>query len=339
MPIRRTSQSSSTSPFARATTSGASRDARVPGAVAAADVASSKAAQDGIDRTDESAPRTVAADLKLRTSALSASGPTKTQVPKLADDWRDAVVFAAARDAARQEMMPDAQHAVRALEKQHGVVFGESEVADIIDAFFESERGRLEALTLTHLPDLDGSRGGPKERERTIQRVIVDERPRVQALRDPFTPLALKDPAARANEVVLWENAGAMVLVDLFAPMPKALVVPKQPVMLLSDAPKKLVDDLALLAAHVSDAFIDVAGTPPAGIWVNPPQDLTVRQMHVHVLPALPDWLTFVGAAPSGGHEPVRAIQAASDPHVHAQMLAFFQQLTAALERKLGPSG
>lgn len=338
MPVRRPSTGSAqaprTSPFARASVARPTRAARSASSSPAAGEAAG-----GIDRIDRIGVRTVEADLKLRTSALATSGPTKTRVPDLLEDWKQAVVYAAARDAARAEMMPDARRTLRALEQQRGAAFDEDDVADVIEAFFDSERGRLDALTLTHLKDLDGSGpGGPRERERTIQRVLVEERPRVQQLRDPFSPVAQRDPAARAREAVLWENGDAMVLVDLFAPMPKALVVPKQPVTLASDAPRPLVDALARLAAHVSDAFMDVAGTPPAGIWVNPPQDLTVKQLHVHVLPALPDWLTFLGAAPPAGHRPVRAVQAAKDPQVLLQMQAFFQQLTAALERRLGPS-
>jgi diadenosine tetraphosphate (Ap4A) HIT family hydrolase len=293
-----------------------------------------------IDRT-EVAPKVLQADQKIRTSSLSASGPTKTTIPDLLSDWKRSVLVAAAREAARAELMPEAQRLLDEAATQKGAPLADDEIEPIVDAFFERERGRLKTLQATHLQEFDK---GPKERDRTIQRVVLEERPRVQALRDPFTPVALKDPTARAREVVLWENADAMVLVDLFATSPKALVIPKQPVMLALDAPDALLKDLALVAAHVSDALIDVSGAPPAGIWVNPPQDLTVRQMHVHVLPDLPDWLAFVGAGQAsdasaqGGRRPVRAIQAAKDPQVLAQMQSFFQTLTKAIEQRLGPS-
>lgn len=281
----------------------------------------------------DSLPRALDADLRIRSSALSASGPTSTKVPDLLADWKQAVIVAAARDAARAELWPDAERAVRSLEQQRGAPLSEDEVDAALEDFFDRERAHLDALEHTYRAEFDK---GPREREQTLQRVVLDERPRVQQLRDPFTPIARRDPAARAREVVLWENPTAMVLVDLFAPSPKALVVPKQQVMLAQDASAQLLGDVALLAAHVSDAFIDVTGAKPAGIWVNPPQDLTVKQMHVHVLPDLPDWRSFAGVP--RGARPERAVHAAQDPQVAARMRDLFQNLTQALERKLGPS-
>lgn len=57
------------------------------------------------------------------------------------------------------------------------------------------------------------------------------------------------------------------MLVDLFAPCPKALVVPRKQMMFLVEADAATLTELARVAAHVSDAFGDVLGAPPAGIW------------------------------------------------------------------------
>jgi diadenosine tetraphosphate (Ap4A) HIT family hydrolase len=298
---------------------------------AATNATSAPSAHAPVDAT-EPTPRTVDADFRARPSRLATSGATQTAVPKLFDDWKTSVVEATAREAARAEMMPEAQKALEGAEKQKGSALTDDEAEWVLDAFFDQERPRFEALQATYVKEFERT---PATRERTIQKAVVDERARIQQLRDPFTPVAQKDPAARAKEVVLWENAGAMVLVDLFAPLPKALVVPKQTVTTPMDAPPGLLDDIALLAAHVSDAFMGVAGTPPAGIWVNPPQDLTVKQMHVHVMPDLPDWLSFLGVP---AQRPMRAAHVARDPQLAAQMQSFFAQLTAALEQKLGPS-
>jgi len=151
----------------------------------------------------------------------------------------------------------------------------------------------------------------------------------VMRKRDPFTPIAQHDPVARAKEKVLWENPRLMVIVDLFAPCPKALVVPKKQVTFPVEADQALLKELAQVAAHVSDAFSATTGAPPSGIWINPPQHLMVRQLHVHVLPQANDF--------SDTGEPLMRA-AANDPKVRAQADAFFQKVTAAIAKSLGPS-
>jgi diadenosine tetraphosphate (Ap4A) HIT family hydrolase len=125
-----------------------------------------------------------------------------------------------------------------------------------------------------------------------------------------------------------------MVIVDLFSPRPKALVVPKAQATFPVELDKRALDELSLLAAHVSDAFMSVSGGQPAGIWINPPQHVMVKQLHVHVLPQL---------SPGGGQrfsavgEPlIRAAQ--RDPSIMQKARAYFTQVTAALEKALGPS-
>jgi|GEM_PF-1624752 len=131
---------------------------------------------------------------------------------------------------------------------------------------------------------LASSGGGPAD-DAAIAGIVDAQRTRVAGLRDPFTPLARGDAAARAKEVVLWEDDALMVIVDTFAPPPKALVIPKAPVSFPIDLAPALLDRLAMVGSVVGVAFSHVAGCGPARCWINPPYGLTVRQLHVHVLP------------------------------------------------------
>lgn len=251
----------------------------------------------------------------------------KTPVPDLLLDWQRSVVDAAAREAARQEMWPDVEIALDTAEQQRGEPLDDEEREVVIEELFVLEQARFDALGARYLAQFS------QQPERTIQRALLEHRPRIAQRRDPFTPVAQRDALARAREIVLWESATAMVLADLLSPAPKALVVPKQPAMLPPDASKATLDELALLGAHVADAFTALTGAPPARVWVSPPHDVAVKQLHVHVTPDLPDWRSFFDVA----GEPVRAIEAMRDPAVRAQMHAFFRKLAHALEQRLGP--
>jgi hypothetical protein len=89
-----------------------------------------------------------------------------------------------------------------------------------------------------------------------------------------------------------------------------------------------LLDELAVIAAHVSDAFMRATGSPPAGIWINPPQHLTVKQKHLHVLPDLGPF-TADGA-------PAKAFL--EDPQFRPRLEAFFADVGREIEAKLGPA-
>lgn len=125
-------------------------------------------------------------------------------------------------------------------------------------------------------------------RQTKASQVVERERPGMERMRDPFMPVARGEPAARAKEKVLWEDAQVMVLVDTFWSSPKVLVIPKTPCIFPTDASPALMDDMARVCAAVSDAFMEVAGAKPARIWINPPAGITVKQLHVHVMPHLP---------------------------------------------------
>lgn len=211
------------------------------------------------------------------------AGPTQTAVPRLLEDWKVALLEAAADDRADAEVFdPVFQARAAVAEQEKGEPLERGELRGLSREVRKELKAELSQSRQAHLAEITKS---PSSRQRTERDVLMEQRPRVANLRDVFTPVAENQPGARDNEIVLWENKTTMVVVDTFAPSPKALVVPKDPVSLPVDVPQPLMDELALVAAHVSDAFMRALGTPPAGIWVNPPQHLTVKQLHVHVLP------------------------------------------------------
>jgi hypothetical protein len=167
----------------------------------------------------------------------------------------------------------------------------------------------------------------PQERATLVAGVVATRRAVVAAKRDPFTPLAARDPAARAaaraGEMVLWENAGVMVLVDIKADGPKLLVVPKAPTMFPVDAQPALLRELARVAAVAADSLAQAGrSAKPVDVWVNPPQNLHLRQLHVHVEPYLNPWPRW--AATPRGQE--------------AAMRLFYDDVRRRLATKLGPA-
>lgn len=281
--------------------------------------------------------RTTAADTRLRTGRAAVGGAaSRTATPALFTDWKLGVLEATARDAARAELWPELEQALARAQAHKGTLLDDDEAEAVTERFFASHAPRLDKLAEQHLASYGTSTA---QKDAVITKVVDDARPRIAQRRDPFTPIALKDPQARAREVVLWENADAMVLVDLFVASPKALVVPKAPVSFPGDAPARLLDELGRIAAHVSDAFIAACGAKQAaGIWVNPPQNLTVKQLHVHVMPDLPPWTKLLPGVDATGMGRVRAVELTRDAQARPAINAIFQQLTAALERALGPS-
>lgn len=281
--------------------------------------------EERIDRFHEGGQVSTEADLRLRTGTIAGAGATRTAVPDLLADWRTATVEATAHELAKQELMPELQQVLHSAARSNGGALTPDDQASIADTFFEQNDKRVRTLARTHLGDLTKT---PKHIENTLSRVVVERRPRIMKKRDPFTPIAMNDPAARAKERVLWENPRVMVLVDLFAPCPKALVVPKKQMMFPVEADAATLSELARVAAHVSDALSDVTGAPPAGIWINAPQHLMVRQLHVHVLPQVKDYVDT-------GEPLVHA--AANDPSVMKKADALFAKVSAALAKQLGP--
>jgi len=266
-------------------------------------------------------------DMRTRVGVTTlTAGPTVTALPKLLDDWKVSLLDAAAEDLADAEIIaPVLDKALKQAESDKGESLTRQERRGISNGVYKQLEAEFETAKKAHHKDLTKS---PAAKKRTERDVLLEQRPRVDKLKDVFSPVAQQLPGARDNEIVLWENKNLMVLVDTFAPSPKALVVPKEPVALPVDAKPVLLDELAVVAAHTSDAFSRALGTPPAGIWVNPPQHLTVKQMHVHVLPD-------AGPFTNDGH-PAKAFL--EDPQFKPQIEAFFATIAKELAAKLGPA-
>jgi hypothetical protein len=150
----------------------------------------------------------------------------------------------------------------------------------------------------TPVPDLVSEWKRSSFREDTsdaaVRARIDSVRAETDSLPDPFTPIALMTPERRKafGERVLWEDSTAMVLVDKshwHFGVPGVLVVPKAPIMFLTDSSPDFGRRLAFLAASASDAIALTIGRscsdPLASqIFVNPPGVASIRQLHVHVV-------------------------------------------------------
>jgi diadenosine tetraphosphate (Ap4A) HIT family hydrolase len=265
-----------------------------------------------------------ARDMRVRVGATALSGPTTTAVPKLVDDWRGALLQAAAEGRADDEIIaPALGPALQRAEQHKGEALSRREARGVEHDVRQQLKQPWDDAYGVHLADVTKSPAVKRQVERDV---LLAERPRIAALKDPFTPVIHNAPGARDNEIVLWENHNAIVLVDTFAPSPKALVVPKTPASVPTDLSPTTLDELARVAAHVSDAFLRATGCPAAGIWVNPPQHLTVKQLHVHVLPD-------VGAYTADG-APAKALL--DDAQLRPQLLAWFSVVERELATKLG---
>ncbi|MBX7114258.1 MAG: hypothetical protein K1X64_07965 [Myxococcaceae bacterium] len=279
-------------------------------------------------------PHTNGADSKLKVSAISTTGITKTAVPALLSDWKQATLEATARGLAAKEMQPDLEVFLSGAQTKHGRPLNEEETDAATGTFFERNAGLLATLSKKHL----GTFGNGAQLEKKVTQAVDAIRPQLQNYVDPFTPIARGNPKARAKEVMLWENKGAMVLLDIYSDQPKALVVPKQQMQFPTDqaATPQTLQELARISAHVSDAFMNSEGVKkPAGIWINAPQDLTVKQMHVHVRPDIAPWSKLLKKPKLDG---AQAIDLMADPALRKAMDPVFQRLSAQLVKTLGPS-
>ncbi|MGQ0506291.1 MAG: hypothetical protein ACT4TC_13345 [Myxococcaceae bacterium] len=250
-------------------------------------------------------------------TAVSSRTPATPQGIQLLKDWEQASVEAAAEQAAFQELAPEIAQAIQDATAQAGRELSGWEA-------YVVAHNVAAPIIPRHLAVLDAT---PQRRKQTITDLIRSETPRVRGLRDPFMPIALNDPQARAKERVLWENKDLMVIVDLFHPSPKALVVPKRPFSFPTQASGAQLDNLAQVAETASKVFEDVAGAAPSKVFIHPPTNLQVKQMHVHVQPSgLAHWLP-PGANPQAP-EPLSVTQAKN---------RLYGAISAKLAQRLGP--
>ena len=268
----------------------------------------------------------------------SMTGVRGSRAPDLLSDWTASAVRCAAEDQALSQCMPRVQAEVDRKLAKAARPLDEDAQAEL----YEEVAARLsEPLIPGIIATIEQS---PASVNAAVHSVIASQRRRVAGLRDPFTPIALNDPAARSRETVLWENPRVMVIVDAFAGAPKALVIPKQRMTYPTDAPAGLLAELSTVAFAVGEALSRAAstlpqlaavkGARPAKIWINPPPSIGVSQLHVHVLPELPAWRRVM---PKQWKAAERSVEAGLPQDGSAPGRATGQTVSQEFQRRIAP--
>ena len=148
--------------------------------------------------------------------------------------------------------------------------------------------GEWTAATLSRFFGGQAAGSPDSQRRQLLQRVESHFRPQLSRLRNPFLPLAMGNPTARARETVVYENSDVMVVLPKFDPnTQKVLVVPKQAMLFPTEASGALMKKLNETAAAVSDAFSAVAGSGQSRFFIATPDGMELSHMHIHVVPTL----------------------------------------------------
>ena len=247
--------------------------------------------------TETRTPGPTDTSTRVRAADLGAGAGARARVGKAPDllaDWTDSVVRCAAEAQAVNQQLPEIQADVAKEIAASPTALDDDAQAEL---FEKVAAKHAEPLIPGFLKTITAS---PASVAAAVKAVTDGEAQRVAELRDPFTPIAMNDPAARARETVLWENRRLVVIVDAFVGAPKALVIPKARLTYPNEAPAALLTEMSQVALVVGQALTAAAatsaplkaaiGTGPAKIWINPPPQLGVSQLHVHVLPELPAW-------------------------------------------------
>jgi diadenosine tetraphosphate (Ap4A) HIT family hydrolase len=218
---------------------------------------------------------------RVDAAAPLASAGSQVTAQQILDGWRASSFDAGVTVLARQRLQPDYDKAIAANAERAGRELDDDEV----ELVMEKVDDRL----------LDGARdqvfnqlkGDPTAKTRIFNDAVADLKARAPKLRNPFADIAADDPKARAKETMLWESPQLMVLVDRFAQVPHVLVVPKAPALLPTDLPASALDEVGRVGKVASDVFTRLAHAKPSEIFVNPPQLVTIGQLHLHVIPGL----------------------------------------------------
>lgn len=227
---------------------------------------------------------------RIATRAADAAAPLASaasagNAQQILDGWRASAFDAAITQLARASLKPEYQKAFDAQVRRFGRELSDEELQELSDQVQDSVDERM----------LDGARAtvqaglanDPGAKARLVNDAAADLKARAPRLRNPFAPLAANDPVARAKEKVLWENGTLMVLVDRFSKAPHLLVVPKAPALLPQDAPPATLDEMGRVGKIASDVFTRVAGVGASETFVNPPQLISIGQLHMHVIPPM----------------------------------------------------
>ena len=131
-----------------------------------------------------------------------------------------------------------------------------------------------------------------------LDQQLASARARLSTMRDPLSPLySMSEAELRARqEYRVWKDTALMVVADRFA-IGELLVVPRDSMAFPSDASDELLAHIARASAKAAEALRAASGKSCPGsaavrIYVNPPNAIGVRQLHVHVQPS---WSGLVG--------------------------------------------
>lgn len=213
----------------------------------------------------------------VETVAPAGTGAAANAASILAD-WRQATFDAAITGLAEAQLKPQYEAALSRYAQRAGRDLQDEEVMAVVEMVNERSLEPARQRILAGKPD----------RKKLVDQALADARRELPKMKDPFTPVARGDVKARAKERVLYENQSLVVLVDRFAQTPHILVVPKQRASLPTEIKPAVLDQMGKVAEAVSEAFTALTRSAPSQAWVNPPQRLTISQVHMHVEPGLP---------------------------------------------------
>jgi diadenosine tetraphosphate (Ap4A) HIT family hydrolase len=223
---------------------------------------------------------------RIATRAVDAAAPlasaaSQGNAQQILDGWRESAFHVAVTQLARASLKPEYQKAFQAQSQRFGRELTDEEMEMIADSVDDRLlKGARQQLQTQLSSD-------PTAKARLVADAAAELQARAPTLRNPFAPIAAGDPAARAKEKVLWENGTLMVLVDRFSKTPHLLVVPKAPMLLPTDAPPATLDELGRVGKVASDVFSKVARVGASETFVNPPQFVSIGQLHLHVSPPM----------------------------------------------------
>ncbi len=182
---------------------------------------------------------------------------------------------------ARQQLQPQYDAAIQKQSKRFHRELSEDEIDSIVrrvnDKLLDGQREQVMATVAN----------SPAAQAKLISGTVANLKEHLGDLKNPFKAIARGSEQARKKERVVWEDHNVMVLVDRFADSPKVLVVPKAFAATPLDVAPRVLDEVGKLAQASAQVFTRIAKAKPADAWVNPPQYLSVAQVHMHVQPNL----------------------------------------------------
>jgi diadenosine tetraphosphate (Ap4A) HIT family hydrolase len=202
-------------------------------------------------------------------------------------DWVNALIEAAAEDFATAPYDSQIKTAVSVFEANKGAPCSREELLTLQNMVYNSHQSDINANMREFIQEHTASSTSVSK---LIEQTLKKNSARIQKLRNPFDDVIQNKDGVRDQEVVLWEDKDHLVLLDTFAHNTfKTLVIPKRSVSVPTDLESSEVDRLETIASHVDQwiqqQFGDASSKVASPSWINPPQYLTVKQLHMHIQP------------------------------------------------------